>query len=484
MKNVLFVNSPGCFSSYLGTRINAVVQTYPLLSHSALAAVVRNSGKRADILDLGIERNWESALTEKIQDFCPDLICMTSTTTIFPEVSRMSFYIREIAGERIKLVIGGPHATALPEECLRYSAFDFAITGEGENPLVKLISGTVHSEIPGLYYKKDGTVYSTIGSDPVKDLDSLPFFALDLYNLKRYKCSKMICRRYPLVNYITSRGCPYKCTYCNHNIFGTKIRYKSPGLVIAEIKHMLRLGVKEIRIIDDVFTFDIDRAKLICELIIRNNLKFPWTLAAGLRVDCLDAEFLKLAKKAGLYQVAFGFESGDQAALDSVNKKITIAQSLKAMEYVKQAKIESVGFFMLGLPSDTEESLQRTIDFALKLSPTYAKAALTIPFPGTELFADYQSKDLIKSREWGLYNLHSAADIYRHPHLEIETIKKYYNRFYNAFYLRPGYLMASLLRSIWQLSIIDYFAYAVQTFFPKIFKPSVRSKRHFFNSRV
>jgi len=477
MENVLFVNSPSCFSFYLGTRINAIVQTYPLLSHSILAAVVRNSKKRASILDLGIVRDWEKVLAEEIKNFSPDVICMTSTTTLFPEVAQMSYFIRKMVGQRIKLVLGGPHATVLPEESLRLSAFDIVITGEGENPLVKLITGLPYNEIAGIYYKEGGAIYSTAGSDPVENLDSLPFLAFDLYNLKKYKCSKIICKRYPLVNYMTSRGCPYKCTFCNHNIFGTKIRYKSPDLVMAEIKHMLKLGIKEIRIIDDAFTFDIARAKLICELIIRNNLKFPWTLAAGLRVDCLDLEFLKLAKKAGLYQVSLGFESGDQDSLDSINKKISIKQSIDAMELVKKAKLESIGFFMLGLPADTEKSLQKTINFAVRLSPTFAKVALTIPFPGTELFADYEKKGLIKSRAWNMYNLHSSADIYRHPNLEIKTIKKYYNKFYYAFYLRPGYLIASLCRSVWNLSIIDYICYGIQTFFPKIFKPRIKIKK-------
>ena len=473
MENVLFVNSPSCFSSYLGTRINAIVQTYPLLSHSILAAVVRNSKKRASILDLGIVRDWEKVLAEEIKNFSPDVICMTSTTTLFPEVAKMSSFIRKMVGQRIKLVLGGPHATALPEESLRLSAFDIVITGEGENPLVKLITGLPYNEITGIYYKERGEIYSTPGSDPVQDLDSLPFFAFDLYNLEKYKCSKIICKRYPLVNYITSRGCPYKCTFCNHNIFGTKIRYKSPDLVMEEIKHMLNLGIKEIRIIDDVFTFDIERAKLICELIIRNNLKFPWTLAAGLRVDCLDLEFLKLAKKAGLYQVSFGFESGDQDSLDSVNKKITIEQNIRAMELVKKAKLESIGFFMLGLPSDTEKSLQKTIDFAIRLSPTYAKAAVTIPFPGTDLFADYEKKGLIKSRAWNLYNLHSPGDIYLHPNLKMETIKRYYNKFYYTFYLRPEYLIAGLYRGFRDFSIFDYIRYGIQTFSPNILKPKV-----------
>jgi len=452
-----------------------VVQVYPLLSYSILAAVARKAQNNVSILDLGIILDWKKALISRLDEFKPDFICMTSTTTIFPEVANISFLIRKLVGQETKLVLGGPHATALPQESLGLSAFDVIITGEGENPLMKLIDGVSQKYIAGICYREGEKIEITRGSDFVKDLDSLPFLAFDLFPLKKYKCSKIIARRYPLVNYMTSRGCPYQCTFCNHNIFGTKIRYKSPHLVVEEIKQMLRLGIKEVRIIDDAFTFNMPRAKFICELIIREKLKFLWTLSAGVRVDSLDLEFLKLAKKAGLYQVALGFESGDQASLDSINKGITVEQSIKAMELVRKAGLESVGFFMLGLPADTEQSMQKTIDLAVRLSPTYAKVALTIPFPGTGLFADYEMKGLIKSRNWELYNLHSLPDIYSHPNLAITTMREYYNKFYNAFYLRPGYLIASLWRSIWNLSIIDYLGYGFQTFFPKLFKPKLKS---------
>lgn len=474
MKKILFVNAPSCFNSYAGTRINAVVQVYPLLSYSILAAVARRAQNSVSVLDLGIILDWKKALIARLDEFRPDFICMTSTTTIFPEVANISFLIRKLVGEEIKLVLGGPHATALPQESLELSAFDVVITGEGENPLMKLIDGVSLKDIPGISYREAGNIQTVGGRDFVKDLDSLPFLAFDLFPLKQYKCSKIIARCYPLVNYMTSRGCPYQCTFCNHNIFGAQIRYKSPHLVVEEIKQILRLGIKEVRIIDDAFTFNMPRAKLICELIIREKLKFLWTLSAGLRVDSFDLEFLKLAKKAGLYQVALGFESGEQTSLDSINKGIAVEQSSKAMELVRKAGLESVGFFMLGLPADTEESMQKTIDLAVKLSPTYGKVAVTIPFPGTSLFTDYEKRGLIKSRNWELYNLHSLQDIYCHPNLDIKTIRRYYNKFYNAFYLRPGYLLASLYRSIRNFSIVDYFSYGVQTFFPKIFKPRLK----------
>lgn len=472
MQKVLFVNTPSCFNSYAGTRINAAVQVYPLLSHAILSAVVRQAGKKVEVLDLGIIADWEKALHRKIETFRPEAICMTSTTPLFPEVASVSHIIRGITDKNAILILGGPHATVLPQESITHSAFDIVVTGEGENVLKALLNGTPYQEIPGIYYR-NGAIFSTEDSTPsLVDLDSLPMPAFDLYDLTKYKCPRMLNRLSPMVNYMTSRGCVYKCSFCSKSVFGQKIRYKSPARVIDEIKHLLKLGIREVRVIDDMFTTNINRAKIICELILKHNLKFPWTLSAGLRVDCIDMEFLKTAKKAGLYQVALGFESGDQNSLDSINKGITLEQSIKAMRLVKTAGLESVGFFMLGLPQDVEASLKKTIAFAKRLSPTYAKATITIPFPGTRLFEDYDKRGLIKSKEWHKYNLHKPQDIYRHPNLDLKTLTKYYHKFYYSFYFRPGFLIKSFIRTLKDFTVFEYLCYGLQTFFPRLFKSS------------
>lgn len=475
MHKVLFVNSPSCFRSYIGTRINAVLQVYPLLSHAILSAVIKQAGREAAILDLGIIVDWKKALQRAIAVFKPDVICMTATTPLFPEVAHISHLIRAIADKDTLLILGGPHASVLPRQSIEQSVFDVVVTGEGENSLKALIKGVPYKEIPGIYYR-NGEIFSSEGTVSPVDLDSLPMPAFDLYDLTKYKCPRMLNRLSPMVNYMTSRGCVYKCSFCSKSVFGQKIRYKSPQRVIDEIKYLLKLGIREIRVIDDMFTTDIQRAKLICELILKHNLKFPWTLSAGIRVDCMDLEFLKLAKRAGLYQVALGFESGDQNSLNSINKGITLEQSTRAMKLVKSAGLESVGFFMLGLPEDTEVSLKKTLAFAIRLSPTYAKATITIPFPGSKLFEDYDKKGLIKNRQWERYNLHSIEDIYHHPNLDIRTLDKYYNKFYFSFYLRPGYLIRRFWQSLSDHSLLEYIYYGIQTFFPKVFRTKIKQE--------
>ncbi len=476
-KDILLINPPSAFLAYAGTKINAAMQNYPLLSLASLAAVARRSGFNAAILDLGIEEKPFEILEQKLKEYSPAFVGLTGTTPLFTEVSQVSRFIRERVPKETKLLLGGPHATALPEESLRASEFDIVVFGEGEETLVEILRGRKLSDIKGIYYKENGKIFSTPPRLMIEDLNSLPFPALDLFDIKRYKCPPMLNRKTPMINFMTSRGCVYDCTFCNKNIFGRKFRVWSPEYVLDEMDYCLKLGIQELRFVDDQFTTDMPRAKTICEMIIKRGLNFPWTLAAGLRVDRVDEEFLKLAKRAGLYQIAFGFESGDQASLDSINKGITIEQSLKAMELTKKVGgIETVGFFMFGLPADTEESLKKTTDFALKLMPDMAKVTITIPFPGTRLYDWYNERGLIKSKDWSLYKLHGSGDIYTHPNLTHETMEKYYNLFYRKFYLNPRYLSRRVAISLKKGTFWSDVHTGLQTFFPKVLRIKLPTK--------
>lgn len=471
-KDLLLINPPSAFTSYCNTRANAVIQNYPLLSLAYLAAVARRDGFSVSILDLGIEFEPYRILHKVLEELSPRFIGITSTTPVFPEVAALSRIIKNHLGSRTKLIIGGPHASALPEEALRQSYFDILVFGEGEAALVEILQEKPLKEIAGIYYKEwEKNIFKTEPRAMTVSLDSLPFPAFDLYDLKRYKCPRFLSRFSPLSNYMTSRGCVYECTFCNKNIFGRRFRSRSPELVIEEMEYMLRSGIKEIRIIDDMLTTDMERSKTIFRLVLKRGLKFPWTLAGGIRVDNLDEEFLRLAKKAGIYEVCFAFESGAQKSLDSINKKTTVEQCRKAMEMVRRVGgLQTVGFFMLGLPADTEESLKKTLNFAVELMPDLAKVTITTPFPGTALYRQYEEKGLIKSKDWTLYNLHKAEHIYQHPNLSHEILKKYYDKFYYKFYLNPKWLLRRLYYSIKNKTLFLDIYYGLQTLFPQFLK--------------
>jgi radical SAM superfamily enzyme YgiQ (UPF0313 family) len=466
MIDILFINPPSAFGAYENTKVSVFRQVFPLLSFMSLSARVKQDGFKTALLDLGIEKQPWNLLREKLEELRPRRIGITSTTPLFFEVRDIAKISRETLGETVTIIYGGPHAVALPEENLKETKIDICVIGEGEETLTEILRGKKLSEIKGIFYKEGDKILSTTAREFIKNLDNLPFPDIELYDIAKYHCSKLVSRGTPVLHMETSRGCPNNCTFCNKNIFQRLFRTKSPQRVIDEMKYFIRHGVGEFRIIDDQFATDINRAKEICRLMLKEKINVPWNLANGVRVDRVDLEFLELAKKAGCYQVGIGFESGDQKSLDSIEKGITLEQAVRCMEMVKKAGLESVGFFMLGLPADTEESLKKTIDFAVKMMPTYAKCTVTLPLPGTRLFDQYEKEGRIKTRDWSKYNFHKVADVYEHPNLSHETLKKNYNLFYRRFYLNPRYLKMRIVKSIRDRTFWRDIYYGLKTFLP------------------
>lgn len=466
MKDVLLINPPSAFSSYKGTKVSVYVQVYPVLSLACLAAMLRQENFSVSILDLGIEGRPFEVLDSTLDELKPRIVGVTCTTPLYFEATEVGRRVKEKLGNEVTTVIGGPHASALPEECLNTSAFEIVVVGEGDYTMAEIAEGRKLSDIKGIHYRDNSGIRSTPSRERIKDLDSLPFPALDLFDTEKYKCSRLVARKSPVSDLMTSRGCVFNCSFCGKAVYGRRFVPKSPARVIEEIKYMLDLGYKEIRVVDDMFTIDMERAKTICEMILREGLRFPWNLAAGLRVDRVDREFLALAKRAGLYQVSFGFESGDQECLDSIDKGITLEQNARAMEMAREVGLETVGFFMFGLPADTEASMKRTIDFAVKLMPDFAKVTITMPLPDTRLFWDYERKGLIKTRDWTQYRLHGGGDTYAHPNLSHEKMEEYYNRFYRKFYLNPRYLARRAKISLSRGTFFVEVKYGLKTFFP------------------
>lgn len=464
--DILFINPPSAFEAYSSTKVEVFRQIFPLLSFMSLGATLRENGFNPAVLDLGIENHPYKLLAKILKELRPRFVGITSTTPLFFEVAEIARISREALGRDVKIIYGGSHPTALPEESLNNSEIDIVVVGEGEQMLLEMIQGKKLSDINGIFYKDDGKIFSTSPREFIDDLDSLPFPDISLYDIKRYHCSKLVSRGTPVLHMETSRGCPNNCSFCDKSVFRRRFRTKSPQRVIEEMKYFIKNGAQELRIIDDQFSADINHAKEICRLMLKENIKIPWNLANGVRVDRVDQEFLDLAKKAGCYQVGIGFESGDQNSLNSVDKGITLEQSARCMEMVKKAGLESVGFFMLGLPADTEESLKRTIDFAIKMMPTFAKATITIPFPGTRLFAQYEKEGRIKTRDWSKYNFHRVADVYEHPYLSQENLRKYYNLFYHAFYFNPHFLWMRLFKSLREHTFWRDVYCGIKTFLP------------------
>ncbi len=426
-----------------------------MLGLAAVGAQLRKIGAEVRILDLNIEKEPLVVLNKHLQTFCPQYVGISLTTPIFKIAKAYAKIIKDKLKDVI-LIAGGPHPSVLPEDFLRETAFDIVVRGEGEKTISELFENMNISFVKGISYKMSGVVVSSAEQKVIDHLDDLEFPALDLFDTKKYNHPKIVARRNPVASMETSRGCFGKCSFCNKSIFGARYRVKSPQRVIDEMEYILSLGFKEIHIVDDLFTGDLNRAKEICRKLIAKGLNLSWYPRGGVRIDRLDKELIKLMKRAGCYRIPLGIESGDQAILDRINKNITVGQIENIVNMLKQEGMEVEGYFMLGLPGETSDTLEKTLRFSLSLKLDYVKYAITVPLPGTPLFDDWNANGLIKTYDWEKYNFAiPPGELYCHPSVGWQTIYKYYKLAPRKFYLRPSFVLRRFFESIRKGSLFE-----------------------------
>ena len=376
---------------------NRLVNSYPPLGIGYLAAIAESEGHTVAIFDLGLapDTPLEDDVA-RIVAYAPDLVGMTAMTNNYHSAQQTFALLK--AQQAAPLLVGGPHATLFPERVLGDPNVDYLIYGEGEEPFRQLLrtmawEGVRPDEaslrgIAGLCFKTtagpepDGLVRN----DPaplLHDLDTLPMPARHLFELGRYPLYAPNGER--MVTLLTSRGCPFGCSYCFKGIMGRKYRQHSPDYVLREVHTLVdEYHYRHLYFIDDLFTFDQQRLHEICERIVADKLDIRWQCLA--RVDTVSREGLALMYRAGCREIHYGIESGNAEVLKRIDKRITHEQVRAAIDWTNAAGITAKGYFMLGLPGDTEETMQQTIALACELDLDLAMFSLTTPFPGTRLW--------------------------------------------------------------------------------------------------
>ena len=420
----------------------------PPLGLACVAAALERSGARVGLLDAHALRMDEQAILSHVREFTPDAVGLTVMSSMFAAAARLTRLIAALPGKPL-VVWGGPHPTVRPEESLERGGANLVVLGEGEMTAVDLAAHLGEGpeawrRIPGLAFAVGGKVEHTAPRDLIEDLDSLPFPAYHLLPMDRYATLHTGTKR--AINVLTSRGCPGKCTFCSRRIFGRAVRCRGAARVLDEIAMLLSdYRIEEICIIDDAFTEDRGRVLRFCAEIRDRRMDFPWRLSNGARVDRIDDELLRTMRAAGCYEIAFGVESGDDEVLRKIGKEITTAQISAAFAAAKRAGMDTIGFFMIGHPFDTVETMRKTIDFAIRLDPTYAQFTMATPLPGTALW------DWVERHDTPLF----GGDVTRLdflggvPHFETkqftrEDAAKMYRLAYRRFYFRPLYLWKKL----------------------------------------
>jgi len=470
-KRILITNMPSSTSMYNKSKIKVAVVPRPSVAMATIAACCLKENIDVKLLDLSLTeskgQNPGEEMEKILKEYKPHYVCFSFTTPLFNECCEYAQFVKE-KHPSVKLIAGGVHPTTYPEEVLEKSVVDIAVIGEGDFTLAKVVNADGNIEelekIHGIAFKDDGKIVRTQRHSGVENLDDLPFPAWHLLPVKEYNMPKIMTKKNPVGTMETSRGCLAGCTYCNKTIFGRKWKFKSAKRVVDELEYMQKCGFNEVHIYDDMYTTDLDRAKDICDLIIQRGLNISWKLDCGIRIDSVDAELYKKLKASGCYSVGFGLESGSQKILDGINKGVNVKEAYNAVKWAKEAGIETVGFFMFGLPGETEDTMKETIKFATDLNPDYAKVTLATPFPGTGFYAQMKGEGRLKSSDWSAYNFHTPSKVYDHPNLSWDLMQSYYEKFYKKFYFRPKYLIERLIRDIKTGNVFSDLYYAFKTF--------------------
>jgi radical SAM superfamily enzyme YgiQ (UPF0313 family) len=410
---------------------------------SYLAAVLEKHKVSVKILDANALDLSLDNIQEEIASFKPTIVGITCTTPTFREACEISKSIKS-KDNKIHIVFGGAHPTILPEETIKQANADSVIRGEGELTLLEIAEkydGTTHNlnSIDGLVFvDKKGKIIHNQSRCLIENLNELPFPARHLLPMDRY-FTPIAGNKF--ITILTSRGCPGGCIFCTKFVFGSKFRARTPENIVEEIEQVTKeYDVRELNFMDDAFTCDAKRVEELCDLMIEKKINIPWRCSGGTRVDMVTEKLLSKMKKAGCIQISYGVESGDDGVLKQIGKQITTDQIREAFKKTKNVGIETVAFFMFGLPFDTIETMEKTIKFAKEIDPDYAQFTIATPLPGTPMYywvKKYAKKILIQEGDLNFFN----QVCFETENFKKEDVLRLYKKAYKEFYLRPGYII-------------------------------------------
>ncbi|MDD1706103.1 MAG: B12-binding domain-containing radical SAM protein [Methanoregulaceae archaeon] len=445
MCDIVLVNPPISTEERYG-KMAKLGSVTPPLGICYVASFLERAGYTVSIVDgevlnAGIDETVSQVLSKGSR-----IIGITSTITSFHNAIEVGRRLKRVQPDLV-LILGGPYVSALMARSLEPS-FDFGVFGEGEYTVLELMeyltgkSKRDISSIRGLIYRDNSDLRINEPREYIQDLDGLPWPARHLLPpLHLYRPNSQCYRKLPATTMITSRGCPYNCIFCDHSVFGRKYRAFSAEYVVNEMQHLVeKYGIREIWIVDDTFTLNKKRVMDISDLIIGRGIKVSWSCLG--RVNTVSPELLHKMKEAGCWMIAYGIETGNQEVMDFLRKGITIGEVRQAIAWTRDAGLLAKGYFMIGHPTDTLETIDETISFAKELQLDYALFTITSPLPNTDLFEICRTIGKVDYSDLSRFSAWNA--VYEPPGLTKEQIEGKFREAYRSFYLRPGYIFSQL----------------------------------------
>jgi radical SAM superfamily enzyme YgiQ (UPF0313 family) len=413
----------------------------PPLGLAYIASYLQQRGHKTKLFDTTFSAQVLGDIEKHIRDFSPDYVAMTATT---PQITS-AFIIAEFIKARfpdIKIILGGPHASALPEETVSNKDIDMVVCGEGEITVSEIADNLPRDKINGICYKNGaGRPLVTPPRPLIESLDDLPFPSFEQLPIKKYFYF------FPenSVGISTGRGCPHDCSFCASRVINRNhYRARRPEKIVEEVNYLYKkYGITSFIFWEDTFTINRNRVEEICSLIIRYKLPIRWWCTT--RADDLTPEMLKRMKSAGCHSIGIGIESGDERVLKATGKGINLSHVKKAVSWAHNLGIKPIGYFILGLPYETPESLRNTLKFAKSLDLYYAQFQMLAPLPGTAIWDTVQTGKLLRctTNRWEDFTRYGQA-IVESDYLTGTQLRNYHKRLVREYYSDPKFIFRTL----------------------------------------
>jgi anaerobic magnesium-protoporphyrin IX monomethyl ester cyclase len=409
-----------------------------------LGAVAEKEGHEVTVIDCQAEKLTYEAFRNRIEQTPSDVIGATATTLLYKSAMQLITIAKQVHPHAVT-ILGGSHGTFWDENALNeYPSLDIVVRREGETTFIELLNKlqtkTSFNNVLGITFRnKEGKIISNPDRPFLEDLDALPFPAHHLLPLDALKRMGKVL--FPL---ITSRGCVYWCNFCSTvRMFGRGYRMRSPKNVVDEMEMIHnKYGVNQVTFYDDAFTVNRERVMKICEELHARKLDLIWD--CGTRVDMVDRELLKTMHDAGCIAVWLGVESGSEAILDAMNKRIKLDQTRLAYKTAHEVGLMTIANAVLGFPGETEQTARETINFIKELNPDDVGFYVATPYPGTPMYEQVKKNGWLRVTDFDKYD--TAGPTFETPWLSMKKLADIRYRAYQEFYLRPWYVLKMMRR--------------------------------------
>ncbi len=392
-KTIVFVEPPYVCWDRRMDRVREGEEEMPGIGTLTLAAVARERGHSVHVVDGKRTGTPIEEVARSIAAHDPDHVGISASTISITNAAAIAERVRALVPKTV-VTVGGPHVSAIPERTLEtFEGFDYGVVGEGERSYFDLIdaleAGRDPRDVAGLVYR-DGALVRANPRAPYLDgdeLDRLPPPAWDLvpdFPL-RFQPNVFNYRATPVASLVTSRGCPFSCTFCDRSTSGRRGRYHSADYVMHLCERLDALGVRHILFYDDLFTVNKPRVIELCERFLAAGFEFTWSCNS--HPNLLDSKTLALMKRAGCWQIAYGIESGSQRVLDVVKHEVRIPRMLETLRQTRAAGIRVKGLLMMAHPTEDEAALAETVEFLRTAPIDLAQVTKFTPYPGTPSYA-------------------------------------------------------------------------------------------------